>query len=337
MPADSVGLASPSTDAIESSEEYGEGRSEPSVARHRDVTAAGDELEVAARDELRGFLEQGWAVEPVVASGEDEGRRRDWRAARRQIEAVFGLDRSCHVGPVPGTVHQSAGEQPAGGRGGRLPAAGRYQASACGRRRAPVLATPDVFRNLSLQLAARCAQTAGGADQHQPANELAMISAELSSDAAARRRADQIDRPWKGVAKRIGVFARQLGHRHASRHVCAPVEYNEAPRPSQRQERLNDAPDHAVTSDPRERHQPREDDERRTAPDSRIRQRAVHAPLDVHDASVPTPLEGRRIDRARSGFPIGDLASGNARRKRLNAPPSVIIRRCQSSQSRACC
>src|SRR5215469_10715038 len=106
--ADSVGLAPHRTHAIKSGEESGEGRSEPSVARHRNVTAAGDELEVAARDELCGFLEQRRAVEAVVTSGEDKGRRRDWRATRRQIEAIFGLDRSCRVGPVPGTVHQSA-------------------------------------------------------------------------------------------------------------------------------------------------------------------------------------------------------------------------------------
>ena len=52
------------------------------------------------------------------------------------------------------------------------------------------------------------------ATQRQPANQLAMIGAELSRDTAACRRACQVNRRGEGVAQRLGMLARQLGHRH---------------------------------------------------------------------------------------------------------------------------
>ena len=47
---------------------------------------------------------------------------------------------------------------------------------------------------MSLELLARCTETAGGADEHKSANQFAVISGQLRSDTAACRRADKIDR-----------------------------------------------------------------------------------------------------------------------------------------------
>src|SRR5689334_24426616 len=83
-----------------SGEECGHRRSETPVARHRDVAAAADEMQVATGDELRGLSEQGRAVEPVVAAGNDEGRRGDRHRAAGQIKAVLSLDGGRHVCPL---------------------------------------------------------------------------------------------------------------------------------------------------------------------------------------------------------------------------------------------
>src|ERR1051326_595382 len=103
--------------ATRSGEECGYRRNETPVAGHRDVAAAADEMQAATGDELCGLPEQGWAVEPVVAAGHDEGRCGDRRRATGQIKAVLSLDGGRQVRPLPGIAHQPAGEQPAS-RGG---------------------------------------------------------------------------------------------------------------------------------------------------------------------------------------------------------------------------
>jgi len=127
-------------------------------------------MQVAASDELRGLSEQGRAVEPVVAAGDDEGRRSDRHRAVGQIKAVLSLDGGRHVCPVPGTAHQPVGEQPAGRSGYGLPPPWRHQPRGRGRRGAPIRAAPDGGRDLGLQCFADRAQTAGGADKRQPAS-----------------------------------------------------------------------------------------------------------------------------------------------------------------------
>jgi hypothetical protein len=101
---------------------------------------------------------------------------------------------------VLGTAHQPAGEQPAGRGGYDLPPPWRHQPGGCDRRGAPIRAAPDGCRDLGLQCFADWAQTAGGADKRQPANQFAMIGAELSRDTAACRRAYQVNRRGEGIA-----------------------------------------------------------------------------------------------------------------------------------------
>jgi len=105
-----------------------------------------------------------------------------------------------------------------------------------GRCGAPIRAAPDGCRDLGLQCFADWAKTAGGADKRQPANQFAMIGAELSRDTAACRRACQVNRRGEGVAQRLGMLARQLGHGHPPRQPGAAVEQHQAPRRGQRQQ-----------------------------------------------------------------------------------------------------
>ena len=232
-----------------------------------------------------------------------------------------------HVCPLPGTAHQPAGEQPAGRGGYDLPSPWRHQPGGRDCRGAPIHAAPYGCRDLGLQCFADWAQTAGGADQRQPANQFAMIGAELSRDAAACRRAYQVNRRGEGVAQRLGMLGRQLGHRHTPGQPGAAVEEHQAPRRGQRQQRMKGAVHHCIAADPGDRHQSR--GHRETEGRPRRRRRATNQILLARPPPRPCAGHTPRTSNAitpRRGVPRSrcPAAMGIVRRTGLTGAESLF-------------
>ena len=75
----------------------------------------------------------------------------------------------------------------------------------------------DARGDAALQHLALRAEAARGAEEEQAPDDVGMVGRELLGDAAAGRRAHDVDLPAQAVADGVGVLGRDLRHRHAPR------------------------------------------------------------------------------------------------------------------------
>ena len=175
-------------------------------------------------------------------------------------------------------------------------------------------ARADARRDAALQDLALRTEAARGAEEEQAPDDVGMIGCELLGDAAAGRRAHDVDPAAQG-ADRVGVLGRDVRHRHAARETRAPVDEHESPAIGG----LRDPPDrgarHPVGPRARVRHQARDDEHRSPLPDGRVGEGSDRPALDVHASFCRSPR------------PCGQSAPAGCERARVASDATTIVLR----------
>ena len=83
-----------------------------------------------------------------------------------------------------------------------------------------------------LQVTADRAETAGGAQQHQPSDRVRVVGRELLGDAPAGRGSEYVHRRTEVSLDRVGVLGGDLAHRRRDRHSGATVQDDQPPLPA---------------------------------------------------------------------------------------------------------